>query len=107
MREHDAKIEAELAILKPIADTDRSGFVSSAEGWSFSHAMEFGARAAFIYEDLEHDRGRLLEALRLTEERFQKKAEEYHYYLDLLPSYQKEPFLWLEWARLDDDDAAR
>ena len=104
MKEEQAKIEAEMAVLKPIADTDRSGFVSSAEGWRLRSAMELGAQAAFIFEDVGHDRDKLLQAMNLSEEQLQKRLTEYHYYLDLLPSYQQEPFVWPKIAQSADDD---
>lgn len=67
--------------------------------------MELGAEAAFIFKDVNQDRVQLLKAMNLTEEQLQKKLAEYHYYLDLLPSYQKEPFVWPEIGQTPTNDS--
>ena len=103
--EHARKLERELEILEPVADTDGSGFVSTREGASFRNAMELGARAAFIYTDLDADLELTLEALGMDEEELADRLAAYHGYLEQLPTYQQEPFVGVKIGGLTDDGA--
>jgi hypothetical protein len=53
--EYRYKLEKEILGLKSLADTDNSGFVSTAEGFEFRSLIEFGYKAAFVAEEEKGD----------------------------------------------------
>jgi hypothetical protein len=97
--ERAQKVAAESEVLKPLVDTDGSGFISTTEGEAFRRIMEFGAKAAFVLEDLDHEMPAVYKAMAVDEEEFERTATQYNRYIDQLPYATQKPFVRLRFQR--------
>jgi hypothetical protein len=59
------KLDTEVSRLRPLADADGSGFVSTAEGLAFRKLCEFGYKAAFVASEEQGDMERILAGLQI------------------------------------------
>lgn len=61
----NAKVKSEMERLKPLADTDGSGFVSTEEGGRFRNLYEFGKGVLVVTADGLRDGGQVAERLQM------------------------------------------
>ena len=73
----EEKVESEVARLKPLADRDGSGFVSSEEGHRFRRLYEMGRSLLVVTEDGLRDGDRIAERLQMPVERLQTDLADY------------------------------
>ena len=73
-----ARVEPVLKRLRAFADTDRSGFVSTAEGWEVRRTFEFGAELAALVPQEGTDRATLCKLLHVTPAEFDRRLEAYN-----------------------------
>ena len=66
-----------LKVLRSVADSDSSGFISSTEGWALRRNFEFGAKLAFLVEKEGKDKERLLKLLHVTPAEFDSQLAAY------------------------------
>ena len=76
-KESEDRTRPVLKVLRTVADSDTSGFISTAEGWALRRNFEFGAKLAFLVEKEGKDRERLLKLLHVTPEEFASKLAAY------------------------------
>ncbi|HVN76937.1 MAG TPA: hypothetical protein VMT19_11505 [Thermoanaerobaculaceae bacterium] len=72
-----ARTEPVLKRLREFADTDRSGFVSSREGWEVRLIFEFGAELADLVPKEGTDKAKLCKLLNVTPAEFDQRLEAY------------------------------
>lgn len=77
MEEMEAKVEREMARLKPLADRDGSGFVSSEEGMRFRRLYELGKSVLVVTADGLRDSKQVAERLQMPLETLQQDLEAY------------------------------
>lgn len=77
MEEMDAKVESEIARLKPLADQDGSGFVSSEEGYRLRRLYELGKSVLVVTADGLRDGGQVAERLQMPVEKLQQELAAY------------------------------
>lgn len=75
--EMDAKVESEMARLKPLADQDGSGFVSTEEGYRLRRLYELGKSVLVVTADGLRDGGQVAERLQMPVENLQKELAAY------------------------------
>lgn len=73
----EEKVKSEIARLRPLADRDGSGFVSSEEGMRFRRAYETGRSVLAVTADGLRDGDKVAERLRMPVERLQSDLAEY------------------------------
>lgn len=73
----EEKIESEVARLKPLADTDGSGFVSSEEGHRFRRLYETGKGVLAVTTDGLRDGDKVAERLQMPVEKLQEDLAAY------------------------------
>ncbi len=83
--------EALVAQLKPFADSDSSGFVSTAEGSSFRYLIEFGYLAAHVAETGEPSVKAIAKASGFSEAEVSGKLTQYQQLANLLAGASKKP----------------
>lgn len=77
MEEMEAKVESEMARLKPLADLDGSGFVSSEEGYRLRRLYELGRSVLVVTADGLRDGGQVAERLQMPAEKLQEELAIY------------------------------
>lgn len=75
-------LDTEVSLLRPLADADGSGFVSTEEGLAFRRLCEFGYKAAFVAAEEEGDRDAVITGLQVDlggtrPEVFESRLKEY------------------------------
>jgi hypothetical protein len=77
MQEMDAKVESEMARLRPLADRDGSGFVSSKEGSQLRHLYEFGKSVLVVTANGLRDGEQVAEKLQMPLEMLRRDLAGY------------------------------
>lgn len=75
--EMKAKEEKEFKALRPLADADSSGFVSTSEGHEFQTLALFGYEAAFALETEQHHLQRACEWMHMSLAEFEEALSKY------------------------------
>jgi len=75
--ELEAKIAPCMEKMRPIADTNNSGFVTTEEGAEFREIVEFGYKASHVVNEEGHDMERICAGLSMKEERVRERAKQY------------------------------
>ena len=80
VRQHELTVarDAEMALLRPLADSDGSGFVSTKEAGAFRTVFEFGMLLAQISRDEDFSRTKALLATGLDDETFDQSLAAYN-----------------------------
>lgn len=76
-----AKLAREVAVrrepvikrLREVADTDRSGFVSTSEGWELRRTFEFGVQLAALVSREGTDRAKLCKLMNVSPAEFERR----------------------------------
>lgn len=76
-RAREEQVNPELELLKPIADVDNSGFVSTEEGIQFRRMYEFGMKANEVLSIEAGELAASARALGFTVEELEEKVSEY------------------------------
>lgn len=77
MEAMEAKVKAEIARLRPLADRDGSGFVSSEEGHRFRNLYEMGRSVLVVTAGGLRDGGQAAERLQIPAEKLQEDLAAY------------------------------
>ncbi|HWN43404.1 MAG TPA: hypothetical protein VNW71_14345 [Thermoanaerobaculia bacterium] len=85
MEEMEAKVERELERLRPLADRDGSGFVSSEEGGRFRHLYELGKSVLVVTADGLRDGEQVAERLQMRVEKLHEDLAAYTTVKDFAP----------------------
>ncbi len=75
--ELDAKITPLIEKMRPIADMDNSGFVTTEEAAQFRAIVEFGYRAFHVLTEEGHDIKKICAGLSMNEEQIRESAKQY------------------------------
>jgi hypothetical protein len=75
------KVDGEIIKLRPLADFNDSGFVSTSEGNQFRSLVEFGYKAAYLISAEDGDIGRICQGLIMNENTFNEMIEQYKDFL--------------------------
>jgi len=75
--ELEAKVAPFIGKMRPIADTNNSGFVTTEEGREFRAVVEFGYQASHIVNKEGHDMKKICAGLSMNEERARERAKQY------------------------------
>ena len=75
------KVDGEIIKLRPLADFNDSGFVSTSEGSQFRSLIEFGYKAAYVNSAEDGDIGRICQGLMMNEGTFNEMLEKYNDFL--------------------------
>lgn len=75
------QVDEEIIKLRPLADFDNSGFVSTSEGNQFRSLVEFGYKAAYVISAEEEDIDRICQGLMMNEDAFLEMLEKYKDFL--------------------------
>ncbi len=82
LKEQDSKINPFVERMRSIADTDKSGFVTTEEAQLFRAVVEFGYQAFHVVKAEAHDMQRLCRGLSMTEKQIRERETQYK---ELLP----------------------
>jgi hypothetical protein len=75
--EYEAKTDPFIEKMRPLADADHSGFITTEEGAEFRALVEFGYRAAHVVGNEGHDMKKICAGLSMSEESVRERAEQY------------------------------
>ena len=81
-KEQDAKIDPLVEKMRSIADTDKSGFVTTEEAQLFRAVVEFGYQASNVVKAEAHDMEKVCRGLSMTEKQIRERETQYK---ELLP----------------------
>lgn len=83
-------------VLKPLADLDNSGFISTSEETEFRALAEFGYKAAHVISAEEGDIDRIHRGLAMDEASFADMLEKYMYFIFRASELRIESFPTME-----------
>jgi hypothetical protein len=75
--EHDAKITPFIEKIRPIADMNNSGFITTEEGSQFRTIVEFGYRASHVLAEEGHDIKKFCAGMSMNEEQVRDLIKQY------------------------------
>jgi hypothetical protein len=75
--ELEARIAPLMEKLRPVADMDNSGFVTTEEGAQFRAIVEFGYKASHVLTEEDRDLKKTCAGLSMNEDRFREQVKQY------------------------------
>jgi hypothetical protein len=88
----EEKVQQEMKRLKPFADFDGSGFVSTAEGEEFRGLLEFGYKVSFVVKEIGSDLDSIAQALGTTTQFIKEEVVKYDQLVGRMKTYPGKPF---------------